>query len=303
MKTILIAACVSFAASCLTYAQPYVGSFYAPDHKDGMIITLKEDNGIYSGTFRGGGEVYQVQCKLEEGVLNGQVLGKPLAVKMVQNGPYLELTLAEAKWGALIDQSTARTYALTLKGSETSAAANYVQSGPGGTEAVIFNGQLLDRKQLEEFFKRYRRYPRPGNYWYDPISGLYGAVGYDAFGYMYPGHNYGPLLPNVSQGDSGYFINGRCLSKRELLIWTKLMGRDIRPGNYRFDAEGNFGVEGRRSSMFNLYHLGTAYGTPEDSQANYWASQFGRGRNHADDRDEYISVPGYGPERYGFEVP
>ncbi|MCB1123304.1 MAG: hypothetical protein KJT03_17245 [Verrucomicrobiae bacterium] len=305
MKNFITLTLFSFVGSlvCMAQSEPFVGTWYAPDHKDGMLITLKEENGLFSGTFRGEGEVYQVQCHLKDGELDGQVLGKPLAVKIKQNGPYIELTFAKAKWGAIIDQSTARTYVLTLQGETSSAAANYVQSGPGGVEAVIFNGQVLDRKQLEEFNKRYHRYPRPGNYWYDPVSGLYGVVGYDAFGYLYPGHKFGPLQANASRGDSGYFINGRCLSKRELLIWTKLMGREVRPGNYRFDAKGDFGMEGVRNPMFNLFNLGSSYGTPEDMQANFWASQFSRGRRGANERDGYISVPGYGSELYGFGEP
>lgn len=305
MKTSVIISLILLARPILCFAQnePFVGTWYAPDHQDGMLITLKHDNGLYSGTFRGEGEVYQVQCRLENGELNGQVLGKPLAVKITGDGPYLELTLAEAKWGAVIDQSTARTYVLTLQGEQSSAAANYVQSGEGGVEAVIFNGQILERKQLEEFFKRYQRYPRPGNYWYDPVSGLYGAMGFDAFGYLHPGHDFGPLPANASRGDSGYFINGRCLTKRELLIWTQVMGREIRPGKYRFDAGGDFGMDGVRSPMFNLFNVGRPYGAPEDMRAYYWASQFSRVRRDGKEREAFISIPGFGPERYGFGEP
>ena len=75
----------------------------------------------------------------------------------------------------------------------------------------------------------------------------------DAFGYLHPGHNFGPLLANASQGDTDFFVNGRCLTKREVVIWSQLMGRPMVPGNYWFDARGNFGRKGRRDSMFNFY--------------------------------------------------
>ena len=280
----------------------FVGTFYAPDNRDGIVITLKEENRVFSGTLRVEGEVYQVECFDRGGFLEGQVLGKPIRVSMSRNGPYMELSLVDVKWGALPDPATARTYVLELQGEQSSAAANYVQSGPGGTEAVVFNGMLLDRKQLEDFFNRYDRYPLPGNYWYDPVSGLYGAVGYDAFGYLRPGHEFGPMLASSSRGDSRFFINGRCLSRQEALVWRRLLGRDLRPGNYVFDELGNLGLEGRRDFRFNLYDQVdvTSYGVPPGMGEWYWTNRFGRGRDQDRRRGGYYSVPGYGPKGYGF---
>lgn len=303
MKIYLPVLTFCFLGSIAVHGQPFIGSFYAPDGGDGMVITLKEENGLYSGTLRGEGEVYQVQCQLEDGVLNGQVLGKPIAVNMVQKGFRLELTLADVKWGALVDDSTARTYILTMQGEKTSAAANYVQSGEGGEEVVVFNGQVLSRRQLEDFNKRYHRYPRPGNYWYDPMSGLYGVVGFDAFGYMYPGHSFGPLPEHVSRGNSGFYVNGRCLSKKEVKIWNRLMGKTLKPGRYWFDDSGNFGREGKRDYMYNLYTLGKQYDTPAGQEDHFWATQFARHRKGGKERDGFVSVPGFGPEGYGFEGP
>ncbi|MDA0347773.1 MAG: hypothetical protein O3C43_06895 [Verrucomicrobia bacterium] len=276
-----------------------------PDNEDGMLITLSEDQGVYSGTFRGEGEVHQVACKLEDGLLVGTILGKPLHITMFQDGPYLELTLVGMTWGALIDQSTARTYVLTLQGETSSAAANYVQSTLAGEQTVIFNGQILSRRQLEDFFKQYQRYPRPGSYWYDPNSGLYGAIGYDAFGYMRKGHDYGPLQSNVSRGDSRLYVNGRCLSKREARVWGQLMGQELGPGNYIFDERGSFSIEGNRGSQWNLFDLAekNTSGFHEDLESKHWTSRFGRGRRGERDWDEFISVPGFGPADYGFVEP
>ncbi|MCZ6674976.1 MAG: hypothetical protein O7C75_18755 [Verrucomicrobia bacterium] len=303
MKILLFAALFSFSGSVFLSGQAFVGSFYAPDHEDGMLLTLKEENGLFSGTLRAEGEIYQVECKLEDGRLVGQVLGKPIQVMVHQDGPLLNLTLVDLKWGALPDDSTARSYIMQMQGESSSAAANYVQSGEGGEEIVVFNGQVLSRKQLEDFNRRYNRYPRPGNYWYDPRSGLYGAVGFDAYGYMHPGHDYGPLQSNVSRGSSRYFINNRRLSKKEALIWRQLMGRELAPGNYWFDSTGNFGKDGKSDHMFNLFNLGNIYQDPSGLEENFWAAQFGRGRRGIRNRGGFISVPGFGSERYGFTVP
>ena len=303
MKSLLVALFLFFIGSLFVSAQPFVGTYYAPGPDGGILISLKEERGLFSGTLRMGKDTYQVQCREEEGFLVGQILGKPIQVSVGQKGDRIDLTLVDLKWGALPDESTARSYVLTLQGETSSAAANYVQVTEGGVETVVFNGQVLGRRELDEFYKKYKRYPRPGNYRYDPMSGLYGAVGYDAFGYMHPGHKFGSLQASVSRGTSDYFINGRCLSRKELLIWNKLLGQKIRPGRYRFDSDGNFGVVGRRDHMFNLFKLGRAYETPEEMRDNFWAAQFGRGRKGANNRDELISVPGFGPEGYGFDAP
>ena len=280
----------------------FVGTYYAPDNREGTVITLKEVDGLFSGTLRVEGEVYQVECFDRGGFLEGQVLGKPIRVSISGNGPYMELTLADIKWGALPDPTTARTYVLELQGETSSAAANYVQSGPGGTQAVVFNGMLLERKQLEDFFSQYNHYPLPGNYWYDPVSGLYGAVGYDAFGYLQSGHNYGPMLAGSSRGDSRYFINGRCLSRQEALVWRQLLGRDLSPGNYLFDGSGNLGLEGHHDFHFNLFERAdvTSLGIPAGMGEFYWTNRFSRGRGNKQGSRNYYGIPGYGPKGYGF---
>jgi hypothetical protein len=302
MKIVYLLLVTFIAALQFVSGQPFIGTFYAPDSRDGMLISLKEENGVYSGTFRGEGEVYQVECKMEGDSLVGHVLGKPIQVTISQSGRHLELGLVEMKWGALVDESTARTYVLTLQGDTSSAAANYVQSAEGGEETVIFNGQILGREQLEAFFKQYDRYPRPGNYWYDPISGLHGVMGHDAFGYLRKGHNFGPLIASASRGDSRFYVNGRCLSKRVALLWQQLMGRELRPGNYVFDDRGYFGIEGRRGEQWNLFDLAekNAFGLPSSAETSYWTARFGRGQRGDRNRDGYYSVPGYGPSEYGF---
>ena len=291
-----------FCLTGLLSAQPYIGTFYSPEHRDGIVITLKEENGMYSGTLRVEGEVYQVESWDKGGYLEGQVLGKPIRVTIAQNGPFMELSLVDLKWGALPDPNKGRTYVLEIQGENSSAAANYVQSGPGGTQEVIFNGMILDRKQLEEFHNQYHYFPLPGDYWYDPISGLYGAVGYDAFGYLKPGHEYGAMVASCSKGDSRFFINGRCLTRREALIWRQLLGRDLRPGRYHFNGDGILGWEGGRDFNFDLFDRPelSSYGVPSGMGQWYWINRFKQGRERDGKQDGYYSIPGYGPKEYGF---
>jgi len=74
-------------------------------------------------------------------------------------------------------------------------------------EEVTINGRALTEQQITAFEELYGAKPLPGNYWYDPISGLYGVVGFPAFGFMYPGHDFGPLAQNASKGDTEVIIN------------------------------------------------------------------------------------------------
>src|SRR4051794_2225846 len=87
--------------------------------------------------------------------------------------------------------------------------------GSRKTPAVVINGRNLSEQQVLALKQTYGARPRPGNYWYDARSGLYGVVGYPAYSFMSPGHDFGPLPANASRGTSGVFVNGRQLPRAE----------------------------------------------------------------------------------------
>ncbi|MCP5368557.1 MAG: hypothetical protein H6906_13700 [Hyphomicrobiales bacterium] len=181
---------------------------------------------------------------------------------------------------------------------------------PGAAGGVVINGRPLGPQQVAEIRQRYGIDPSPGAYWYDARSGLYGVVGYPAFGFMYPGHAYGPLDPNASAGDTNVFMNGRQLPQKEWLVWSQLLGYAIRPGRYWLDGQGNAGTEGSATIQDNLYVAarrnayrggggGTGGGTGGGGD-NFWSSRFGRGNWDQGGSRGYVSVPGHGPIGYGF---
>ena len=110
------------------------------------------------------------------------------------------------------------------------------------------------------------------------------------------------MLAGSSKGDSRYFINGRNLTRNEALVWRRLLRRDLRPGNYLFDGLGNLELEGHRDFHFNLFEHAdvSSLEMPADLGDFYWTNRFGRGRKNDRSRGDYYSVPGYGPEGYGF---
>lgn len=173
---------------------------------------------------------------------------------------------------------------------------------PGSPQEIIINGLVLTDQQINELEKQYKIKPLPGNYWYDQYSGLYGVVGYSAYGFMLPGHNLGIMKANASNGDTPVFINGRQLPQSEWMVWSQLLGYMIQPGRYWLDAMGNAGYEGSPYPLENLYIAAqrNSYTGSGAGGDNFWSSRFGAGNYDPGNQSGYVSVPGYGPVGYGF---
>lgn len=167
---------------------------------------------------------------------------------------------------------------------------------------IVVNGEVLTAEQLAEFDKLYGAQPAPGNYWYDATSGLYGVLGFPAYGFMHAGHDYGKLDLKASSGDTGVYVNGRELPQTEWLVWSQMLGQLIMPGSYWLDEEGNAGYEGNPIPTVNLYlaAMQNAYGGQAGGGDNFWSSRFGAGNYDSGNTRGYVSVPGHGPVGYGF---
>ena len=168
---------------------------------------------------------------------------------------------------------------------------------------VIFNGRELTATQLEELEKRYRTKAHSGNYWYDTKSGLFGVVGQAAAGFMYPGHDLGPLAADASKGNTGVFINGREQTAQEVLILSYLARTQVLPGRYWLDGIGNAGYEGNPTPVGNLFaaaliaqQQGGGGGGGGD---NFWNTRFSAGNYNSDNTAGYVSLPGGGFSSYG----
>ena len=171
----------------------------------------------------------------------------------------------------------------------------------GQKNQIIINGIVLSDAQVNEIEKTYNIKPRPGNYWYDPKSGLYGVVGYPAYSFMLAGHGFGKLDRKASNGNTGVIINGRELPQSEWVVWSQLLGYWIQPGSYWLDQNGNAGYEGNPIPVVNLYVAAqrNAY-TGRSGGDNFWTSRFSAGNYDSGGQRGYVSVPGHGPVGYGF---
>lgn len=175
-------------------------------------------------------------------------------------------------------------------------------AGCGGGDEVVINGRALASGQIEQIQMTYGQPPRPGDYWYDPVSGLYGVVGHPAFGFMLPGHDFGRPDADVSEGDTGVFINGRELPAVEASVWSAMLGAPIQPGRYWMDGMGNAGYEGSPLAVVNLFAAARQNGVGAAGGGdNFWSSRFSAGNFDQGNARGYVSVPGHGPVGYGFD--
>jgi hypothetical protein len=160
--------------------------------------------------------------------------------------------------------------------SNIEANQNTPTSEPSNTGAVFINNQQLTASQITELEEFYGVAPLPGEYWYDSLSGSYGVAAGPSLGVIFPGHKFGELAADASNGDTGVFINGRELPEPDIQFLEWIFGVQRQAGRYWQDAQGNIGLEGEVYPLVNLY---VAYSQRNrglyNSKDNYWAANFG----------------------------
>jgi len=182
----------------------------------------------------------------------------------------------------------------TEKQAGTSAAKTEQQP-------VLVNGVALTDAQMSFFQKTYGVAPKPGDYWYDRVSGLYGTMGQPALGFLYAGHDFAPMTASVSNGNTGVFINGRQLPQSEWILLSQIVGAYVQQGRYWLNSQGFAGYEGNPNPTLNLFLLAQQNnfkGGNNNNGDNFWSSRFSAGNSDGD--HGYVSVPGYGPVGYGY---
>ena len=122
-------------------------------------------------------------------------------------------------------------------------AYHSVAGGP-----IIVNGQELSAQQGQGLMQLYGPIPA-GNYWYDPVSGLWGPAGGPSTGQILPNLPMGgPLRANASNSRTGVFVNGREIHPQELAYLQQLYGV-VNPGRYWMNAQLIGGYEGAPASF------------------------------------------------------
>lgn len=119
-------------------------------------------------------------------------------------------------------------------------------AAPAAAELSV-NGRMLDAAVETSLEASYGAIP-DGRYWYDPLSGLWGAEGGPGVGRILPGLDFGAALPASASGGgdgrlTGVFTNGREIHPDELRLLTALFGA-VAPGRYWLGPQMIGGVEG-----------------------------------------------------------
>lgn len=287
-------------AAPLASAADFSGQF-RDDFETGATISLQsDDDGGYSGQLTMDGYSVPLTGNAEGEVLAGEMndSGETIAFRARLSDSTLVLNLMDPDFPGEVME----TLRFERAGNATVASSSAAASSDG---EVTINGRTLSADEVAGLAATYGVEPLPGNYWYDAMSGLYGVVGYQAYSYMYPGHEFGQLDPNVSAGDTGVYVNGRHLPQSEWVIWSYMLGAAIDPGYYWLDAQGNAGYVGNPIPTVNLFMAAqqNAYqgqGGGGSGGDNSWSTRFSAGNSNADNTQGYVSVPGHGPIGYGF---
>lgn len=299
----LLIAFLLIATLDVARGQDFSGNYsYREGELNAKLALSKNAGGGYGGKLAVGGNSLNVTATVKNGVLSGAIGDEldGLAFEARLNNDQLSFVMVELSDNGSPIPETAQTYVFRKGSASVSSPRQKEQKSDG---KVTINDVVLTAEQVADLAKTYGIKPLPGNYWYDVRSGLYGVVGYPAFGFMLPGHRFGTLKPDASHGNSTVFVNGRELSLAEYTVWSQMVGSWIQPGRYWLDAQGNAGYEGNPAPVINLYVLAqqNSYrGQGRSGGDNFWSSRFGAGNSNADNTQGYVSVPGYGPVGYGF---
>jgi hypothetical protein len=298
MRTPIALLALSLTAAA-SPALAFEGAFTGSLEDEPVVLELAVEGAEVRGELILDGQRGEVSARLRGRRAEGtaEVLGARTRIRLSQDESRVLLTLFDPLTG-----EEAETIVLHPQAAERPARRTRALglAGVGGSRVVV-NGRPVSEAQLAALQKAYGVRPRPGRYWYDARSGLYGVEGQPALGFMRAGHDLGPLAPGASRGDRPLYVNGRQLCGRELAAWAQLLGFPPRSGRYWLDANGDTGREGEKRPLMNLFAVVARRGvSPASGGDRFWTSRFAAGNSDAANRQGYVSVPGYGPVGYGF---
>lgn len=179
--------------------------------------------------------------------------------------------IAEEKGDALVGKlEEGEEFRITLAGKTLSFTSEgetqtltREDAAPAKKEAgkLRINGVVIEEATVKKFEQEHRQLLPRGDFWYDKISGAWGADGGPTAGFTAPGMNLGgPLKADASRGDTGVFINGRELPWPDVQ-GLQAMSVPVERGRWIVDAAGNFAAEGETVPRGNLFQFSKGRGS------------------------------------------
>ncbi len=152
---------------------------------------------------------------------------------------------------------------------------------------LYVNGVKLSQSEIQDLEQQYGEVI-PGRYWYDTHSGLYGPQGQAASSYILPGHSFGTLAADASNGRTGVYINGRELPESELQYLENLLNVQRQLGHYWMDSQGNIGFQGISQPFGNVFLAGSQNYDDGYVWRDWYTGAGGGGQGGCN----YINIPG-----------
>jgi hypothetical protein len=131
------------------------------------------------------------------------------------------------------------------------ALCNFLATmAPAFAADVLVNGVRLEDSTRQALERGHGVPIKPGRYWYDTVSGVWGVEGGPAEGQIHPGLRFGGILKrDASKGRTGVIVNGRELHALDVAALKRCVR--VIPGRYWVLANGIGGTEGG-PAQFNL---------------------------------------------------
>ncbi|KAJ8451155.1 hypothetical protein Cgig2_026964 [Carnegiea gigantea] len=135
-------------------------------------------------------------------------------------------------------------------------ASKSVRPSPGRVEVYV-NGRPIPHRGVKRA-EKFAGPIQPGDYWYDSKAGFWGVMGHRCLGIIPPSiqefSNF-PMPENCSDGDTGVYVNGRELHKKDLDLLASRGLPTMSDKRYIIDISGKVVEEGTRVFVVNLGKL------------------------------------------------